>query len=98
MLAVANGVVDENYWLSAYLNGKIDMRSSFSTNVYANWFRPGTGFGGDKTAFGATAAYYRHLTDHLSATAAVGIDGVNEPAPLVDDWTASALLGVRYNF
>lgn len=98
VLAVANGVVDENYWLSAYLNGKIDMRSSFSTNVYANWFRPGTGFGGDKTAFGATAAYYRHLTDHLSATAAVGIDGLNEPAPLVDDWTASALLGVRYNF
>jgi len=96
VLAIADGVVDENYWLAAYLNGKIDAQSSFSTNLYANWFR--TAFGDDKTAFGATAAYYRHLTNHLSATAAIGVDGVNEDAPLVDDWTASALVGVRYNF
>ena len=96
VLAVANGVVDENYWLAAYLNGKIDNRSSFSTNVYANWFQ--SGIGPDSSAIGATAAYYRHLTDHISASAAVGIDGTKEDAPFDDFWTASALFGVRYNF
>lgn len=96
VLAVANGVVDENYWMAAYLNGKIDGRSSFSTNVYANWFQ--NGVGADASAVGATAAYYRHLTDHISATAAVGVDGTNEEAPFQDFWTASALFGVRYSF
>ena len=96
VLAVANGVVDENYWLAAYLNGKIDNRSSFSTNVYANWFQ--SGIGPDSSAIGATAAYYRHLTGHISASAAVGIDGTKEDAPFDDFWTASALFGVRYSF
>ena len=98
VLAAANGVVDENYWLSAYLSGRIDARSSYSANVYANWFQPGTGFGGDTSSIGATAAYYRYLTRQLSATAALGIDGVSQDTPLGDFWTASALLGVRYNF
>jgi len=98
VLASANGVVDENYWLAAYLKGQIDARSSFSANVYANWFQTGTGFGGDASSIGATGAYYRSLTSKLSATAAIGIDGVSVDAPFEDFWTASALLGLRYNF
>jgi hypothetical protein len=98
VLAAANGVIDENYWLAAYLSGRIDERSSYSANVYANWFQPGNGFGGDTSSLGATAAYYRYLTHRLSATAALGIDGVNQDVPLPDIWTASALLGLRYNF
>lgn len=98
VLASANGVVDENYWLAAYLNGRIDQRSSFSTNFYANWFQTASGLGGDTSALGATVAYYRHLTDHLSATAAMGLDGVNRDDPFEDFWNASALLGVRYSF
>jgi hypothetical protein len=95
VLAAANGVVDENYWLAAYLNGRIDARSSFSTNIYWNWFEPG--LGADAAAVGATAAYNRSLTHKLSATAAVGVDGVNQDG-FQDIWTASALLGVRYSF
>lgn len=99
VLASANGVVDENYWLAAYLNGRIDQRSSFSTNVYANWFQTGAGFvGGDATLVGATAAYYRSLTNRLSATAALGLDGISRADPLEDVWSASALVGVRYSF
>ena len=56
------------------------------------------GVGADASAVGATAAYYRRLTDHISATAAVGVDGTNEEAPFEDFWTASALFGVRYSF
>jgi len=98
LLAFANGLVDENYWLSAYLGGKLDERSAFTTNAYANWFRSAAGFGGDATALGASASYSRDLTSHLIATAALGMDGVNREAPLEDFWSLSALVGVRYSF
>lgn len=97
MLDVANGIVDENVWVAAYLNGRIDDRSSFSTNVYANWFDSGFDLAGSATAFGATAAYHRLLTGRLSATAAIGLDGISR-TNLEDVWTASALVGMRYNF
>ena len=97
VLASANGVIDENYWVSAYLNGELDRRSSFSTQVYANWFQSGFASAGDATAIGATASYNRSLTNHLSGTIALGIDGINRTTE--DDlWTASALAGVRYTF
>ena len=98
VLAAANGVIDESYWLAGYVNGRIDQRSSFSTNVYANWLDSGSAFGGDATLIGANAAYYRNLTNRLSATAAIGLDGVTRDASLEDIWTASALVGVRYSF
>ncbi|MBW8784786.1 MAG: preprotein translocase subunit YajC [Novosphingobium sp.] len=97
VLAIANGVVDQNYWVAGYLTDRLDRRSSISANVYANWFQSGFASGGDTTAIGATAAYNRWLSDHLSATAALGIDGVNREA-LDEIWTASALVGVRYSF
>lgn len=97
VLAVANGVVDENLWVAAYLNGRIDRNSSFSTTAYANWYQSGDALAGDVNAIGATAAYYRTITSHLSATAAVGIDGVSRD--LLDDiWTARGMVGVRYSF
>ncbi len=98
VLAAANGVVDENTWLSGFLSGKIDQQSSFSTNIYANWFQSGFSLAGDAMGLGASAGYYRSLTDHLSASAALGIDGINREAPLVDTWSASAQFGVRYSF
>ncbi|WP_088310782.1 preprotein translocase subunit YajC [Novosphingobium sp. B 225] len=97
VLAAANGVIDENYWLSAYLSGRIDRASSFSTNVYANWYQPGDAAIGDMRGVGATAAYYRSITSHLSATAAVGLDGVSREQ-LDDIWSTQAMVGVRYSF
>lgn len=98
VLGAANGVTDENIWLAAYLNGQIDRNSSYAVNAYANWFQSGASLDGDATALGASLAYYRNLTDRLSATAAVGIDGINRADPLEDQWSASALVGLRYNF
>ena len=95
ILAVANGKVDENYWLSGYVNARLGARSQLSTNLYANWFN--SGFGSDGTALGASTAYNRSITDHLTATAAVGIQGIDRKTQ-PDDWSASALLGVRYSF
>lgn len=97
VLAVANGAVDESVWMAAYFNGRIDRASSFSTNIYANWYQSGDASAGDISAVGATAAYYRNIAQNLTATAAVGIDGVNRE--LLDDiWSASALVGMRYSF
>ena len=97
ILAAANGVADQNYWASAYLNGRIDEKSRFATNLYANSFNSGFGVNDNGTAIGATAAYYRSLTDHLSANVALGVDGI-ERTNLDDIWNASALVGVRYSF
>ena len=97
VLAAANGVIDENVWLGAYLNGRIDRQSSFGTNVWASWYQSGDGVAGDVTAMVATAAYYRSLTGRLSATVAVGVQGVDRE--LLDDiWTAQGMVGVRYSF
>lgn len=97
VLAAANGIIDENYWIAAYLSGRIDRSSSFSTNVYANWYQPGDAAIGDQRGVGATAAYYRSITNHLSVTAAVGLDGVTRE-DLVDIWSTQAMAGVRYSF
>ncbi|MFM5953570.1 MAG: preprotein translocase subunit YajC [Novosphingobium sp.] len=97
VLASANGVIDENYWVAAYLNGRIDRASSFGLNAWANWYQSGDALSGDVSALGGTAAYYRSLTSHLSATAAVGIQGVNREL-LEDVWSAQGTVGVRYSF
>lgn len=97
ILASANGVVDENFWLAAYLDAQLDQRSSLSGNIYANWFQSGFAGTGDATALGATVAYRRWLTNRLSGTVALGIDGVSRQYE-DDYWTASALAGVRYSF
>jgi len=97
VLASANGVTDENIWLASYLNAKLDGRSSITTNLWASWFQSGFGLNADGSAMGATAAYNRSISDHLSATAAVGIDGVSHNAQ-PSTWDASALVGVRYSF
>lgn len=98
VLAWANGLIDENYWMSAYLGARIDAKSYFSTNVYAGMFNDGALTGSDMTNLSATALYRRSLTRHLSASAAVQVDGIMQDAPLPDIWDASAMLGVRYSF
>jgi hypothetical protein len=97
ILAAANGVVDENFWLMAYLDARLDQRSNLSTNLYANWFQSGFAGSGDASALGAQVAYRRSLTNRLSGSLALGIDGISRQ--FEDDyWTASALAGVRYSF
>jgi len=96
ILAAASGQTDESAWLSAWLSGRIDRDSSFSTFAYLDWFQNGLD-GSDGTAIGANASYSRALGHHLSANAALSIQGVqHSDGP--DTWDASALLGMRYSF
>jgi hypothetical protein len=81
-----------------YVIGRLDEHWGIRADLYVNWFQSGLTLTGDATAFGATASYYRNLTRHLSATADVGINGIDRELTLVDDRIASALVGVRYSF
>ncbi|HET9630419.1 MAG TPA: preprotein translocase subunit YajC [Novosphingobium sp.] len=96
VLATANGVTDENAWLSAWLNGEIDRNSSFGTFAYVDWFDSRLD-GSDGTAIGANASYSRTLGHHLTGNAAISIQGIQR-SQAVDTWDASAMLGLRYSF
>lgn len=99
VLAAANGVIDENYWLAAYLGGQLGRSAGWTTNTYANWLSTNDPLFADVAGYGATASYYRLLTRRLRASLAVGVDGTSSKDPAIDDiWTASALAGLRYNF
>ena len=98
VLASANGLSDESYWLAAYLNAKIDQRSSFSTNLYATWFQTGFDLAGNSSGYGASATYSRNVLPHLDAHAAVSIDGFKSDSLPDDYWSAAAQLGLRYSF
>lgn len=99
VLAAANGVVDENYWLAGYLSGQIGRDAGWSTNIYANWLSTNDPLFGDVNGYGASASYYRLLTRRLRASLAVAVDGATHDSAAIDDiWTASALAGLRYNF
>lgn len=97
ILATANGVVDQNTWLTAWLTGRLDQSTSFGTYVYADWFRSGLLTGGDGTALGANATLSHDFGNRISGTAAVALQGLQRQQ-LEDFWQASALLGVRYSF
>lgn len=99
VLAAANGVIDENYWLAGYLGGRLGHSAGWSGNVYANWLTTNDPLFGDVNGYGASASYYRLLTQRLRASLAVAVDGATHKDPSIDDiWTASALAGLRYNF
>jgi hypothetical protein len=96
VLASAAGTIDETVWANAWASARLDRRSSVGANVYANWYQSGQSSLGDATALGLNASYFRRLTDRLSMTAAVGIDGVERDAPRLDQWGLSALVALRY--
>ena len=100
VLADVNGLIDEKYWLSGYVDAELNQYSGISTYLYANWIESGGSFGGDENELGASAAYYRRLTDHFTAKAAIAVDGYGYSGDeLLDDiWITSALVGVKYTF
>lgn len=98
VLASANGVVDESYYLAAYLNGEVGSNGRFTTNAYANWVQSGFTNAGDVFATGGSAAYSHRILDGLSARAAVALDHLDSEQANQDLTAASALLGLRYDF
>jgi len=96
-LEAVDGVRDESYYLTGALGRQIGRNASFQTNAYINWFEPGNS-DGDLTAFGASAAYSRVIASRLSARAALAVDYFDSDFSAEDFATATALLGLRYDF
>ncbi|MFW2350340.1 preprotein translocase subunit YajC [Qipengyuania sp.] len=98
VLALADGVVDESYYVAAGLGGPVGPRGSFSVNTYASWFDSGTAGAGDVSAIGGSASYSEEVFRNLSARAAVAISMLDSDLAPDNFTTASALLGLRYDF
>lgn len=92
-----DGIVDQNYFMTAQASRQLDERSGVSGSVYADFINPGLPGAGDVVAVGANAAYNRNIWRGLDATAAVGLDSYKQE-DFDSALTASALLGLRYSF
>lgn len=98
VLAAANGIVDETVYLNAGASGPLGRNSSYTVTTYASWFESGATNLGDTFALGSSAAYYRDLTRNLTARAAVALNYLDSDLTAEDLKTASALVGLRYDF
>jgi len=96
-LGLANGVVDESLWYALYGTTQLDQRSSLTANANVAWYESGANLAADVLGYSASLAYNRSIWRGLSATAAVGLDGI-ERENLIDFMSASGLLGLRYTF
>jgi hypothetical protein len=97
VLAGTDGQRDETLWLVANLGWTINDDSGWLANAYANRVSRDDVVG-DISNVGLTTAYYRNVTAHLRAHAAVGIDGSMGEGDYRDFWNATGLVGMRYNF
>ncbi|MFN6934707.1 MAG: preprotein translocase subunit YajC [Tsuneonella sp.] len=97
VLASANGVIDESYWIASYVGGQLSARDSFTVNSRVQWLKSGFAGAGDATVLSAAAAYRRYLIEGLSAKAAISLDRLDSDAGR-DFSSAAALLGLRYDF
>jgi len=97
-LAGVDGIVDESYYVTGSLSREIGRSGTLAANAYANQFETGGSDNGDLTAFGASAAYSRTIASRLSARAAVAVDYFDSEFSDEDFATATALLGLRYDF
>ncbi len=97
--AALDGTSDRSYFASLFASRALDTKSSVTANVYASYFDPGL-IGAESFAVGANAGYYRSIWRGLDASAAVGLDYFDTQNLTLngEDFTASALLGLRYRF
>jgi len=97
ILFAANGVSDENTWASAWFNGPLGRDTTFSTYLYADWFRSGFVANGDGTALGITGSLQHRFDNHVSGNASLSLQGIQREQG--DDlWNAYAQVGMRYAF
>ena len=96
-LEAVNGVRDETYYVTGGVTRQLGESGSIQANAYVNWFDAGTA-DSDLTAMGASAAYNRSITSRLSARAALAVDYFDSEFTADDFSTATALLGLRYDF
>lgn len=97
VLAVANGTVDENYFVDASVTGPIGRHSSFTVSVFDSWYKNGRSSVADVNSYGINAGVSRQITERLQGTVAAGLEGISRSVD-ADELAASGLVGLRYNF
>lgn len=97
VLALADGVVDESFYVAANLSGSLGPDATFNLNTYANWFDSAADLG-DAFALGTSLSVTKRLWRRLSGRAAVALSMLDADAAPNEVVTASALLGLRYDF
>jgi hypothetical protein len=96
VLAAANGLIDETYYLNAGRSRDLGRSANIAANGYVSWFE--TGFEtGNVAATGASLPYNRNLTSHLVGHAAVGVDYFDSEFSDEDFPFTTALPGLRNN-
>ena len=97
VLAPANGLTDESFYVIGGLTRQIGRNANLATNVYVNWF-DGDGGNNDATAAGVSASYNHPIPGRLVARAAVAVDYLDSESTVQDFAFATALAGLRYDF
>lgn len=92
-----DGQRDESYYVVGSVGSDVGQSGALSASAYVNWFSSQVD-NSDLTAYGASAAYNRALTNRLTARAAVAVDYFDSDFSEEDFAAASALVGLRYNF
>jgi hypothetical protein len=95
-LTTLNGVKDENYFAQGFASYELTRQSNIDADVYANYSNSGIAGAPSVLGTGATTTY-RHNFGRLSTTASVGLYAFDQEG-FDKDLTASALLGMRYQF
>ncbi len=97
VLSVYNGELDQTWYASAGLSGRIDRQTHFYINSFASLYRTDQVAAGDVGDWGVNGLITHHLTDHLIGTAAIEVLGVNQQIS-PDQFELMGQLGLRYNF
>lgn len=92
-----DGLRDESYYVVGTVGSDVGQSGGITATAYVNWFTSQAD-NADLTAYGASAAYNRALTNRLSARAAVAVDYFDSDFSDEDFAAASALVGLRLDF
>ena len=98
VLELADGIVDESYYIAAGVSGPVGQNASFDVTTYANWYDSGVSNTGDVFVLGSSASYTEQIWRNLSARIAAALAMIDSDTIGEDITTASALLGLRYDF
>jgi len=97
VLASYDGVLDQTWYASGGVSGRIDQRTQFYLNSFVSLYHTDQVAAADLGDWGVNGTLSHHLTDHLVGTASFEVLGVNQQvAP--DQVEMLGQLGLRYNF
>ncbi|HZU63298.1 MAG TPA: preprotein translocase subunit YajC [Novosphingobium sp.] len=97
VLGSLNGEVDQYEWVAAYIADRLSARASVQGTVDLYHYETGLAGSGNVSAIRVSGVYQYMLTRHLTASAALAINGMSREA-LDDLWATSGALAMRYNF